>query len=357
MDNIKFNKLLNEKYFLLKNIAEKHNYSEELLDMITFIYISFYMDFGKICDFPLYDLFNKVKIIYDIGTVNEIAIKNNFSSMPSGSAAVTIFNPNLKVFKDASQKQNPQIILLGTHVDEYLATPALKLEMLAHEVRHALMGYYNTNILLDDNTYYMRSGLQETYYLRNDDLQEKFTFKRTGTTLDEITNTYIIELIINRIMSFKKYKIDNNNLRSYLNSIKTSQPDGRYRSIGYNSEVRLLYPLLLNEMFINLVNNHQFDGNINLVKEFIESNSNMCSYDELCELLDSIYNGNARYQLEAKNNNSEFIGAHINNINKIKSIIIDIQKNITNGNLSNNFGNNQNTKQYSSAHTLVKKIK
>ena len=39
----------------------------------------------------------------------------------------------------------------------------------------------------------------------------------------------------------------------YLNSIKTSQPDGRYRAIGYNSEVRLLYPLLVNEMFIHLI--------------------------------------------------------------------------------------------------------
>ena len=78
MENDKFNKILNEKYFLLKDIAKKYNYSEELLDMITFIYLSFYMDFGKKCDYPLYDLFNKVKIIYDIGTVNEISIKNGY---------------------------------------------------------------------------------------------------------------------------------------------------------------------------------------------------------------------------------------------------------------------------------------
>ena len=147
MDSIKFNKLLSEKYFLLKDIAQKYNYNEELLDMITFIYLSFYIDFGKNCDFPLYDLFNKVKIIYDHGTVDEISLKNNFGKMPGGSAAVTIFIPNLKVFNDSNLKQNPQTILLGTHVEDYLATPALKLEMLAHEVRHALMGYYNTNIL------------------------------------------------------------------------------------------------------------------------------------------------------------------------------------------------------------------
>lgn len=42
MDNVKINKLLNEKYFLLQDIAKKYNYSEELLDMITYIYIYIY---------------------------------------------------------------------------------------------------------------------------------------------------------------------------------------------------------------------------------------------------------------------------------------------------------------------------
>ena len=328
MDNVKFNKLLNEKYFLLQDIAKKYNYSEELLDMITYIYISFYMDFGKKCDYPLYDLFNKVKIIYDHGTINDIALKNNFGAMPSGSAAVTIFIPNLNVFKDVSLKQNPQTILLGTHVEEYLATPALKLEMLAHEVRHSLMGYYNTNILLDQNTYYMRSGLQEIYYSRNDDLKEQITTKIIGSTLDEITNTYIIELLVNRIMSFKKYEIENNSLKSYLNSIKTSQPDGKYRAIGYNSEVRLLYPLLVNEMFINLINQHQFDGEISVVKDFIESNTDICNYQNLCNLLDDVYNGNVKYTLEVQSNNLDFVNNHIDNINKAKSIVLDIESKI-----------------------------
>jgi len=328
MDDSKFNKILNEKYFLLQDIAKKYNYSEELLDMITLIYISFYMDFGKNCDFPLYDLFNKVKIIYGNGTINDIAIKNNFGSMPSGSAAVTLFTPNLNVFKDATLKQNPQTILLGTHVDEYLATPILKLEMLAHEIRHALMGYYNTNILLDENTYYMRSGLQETFYSKNDKLKDNFTTKHIGTTLDEVTNTYITEILVNRIMAFKRHKIENNNLRSYLNSIKTSQTDGKYRAIGYNSEVRLLYPLLLNEMFINLVNQHQFDGEISIVKDFIESNNDICNYEDLCQLLDEVYNGNGRYPLEVQNNNIDFVHNHIENIKKAKSIVLDIESKI-----------------------------
>lgn len=328
MESTKFNKLLKEKYFLLQDIAKKYNYSEELLDMITFIYLSFYIDFGKACDFPLYDLFNKVRIIYEYGTINEISIRNNFGEMSSGSAAVTIFTPNLKVFQNASLKQNPQTILLGTHVEEYLATPILKLEMLAHEVRHALMGYYKTNMLLDEKTYYMRSGLQETYYIRDGNAKEHFRISRTGMTLDEITNTYITELLVNRIMSFRKYRIENENLRRYLETLKTSHQDGRYRGIGYNFEVRLLYPLLLSEMFINVVNRHQFDGEIEKVKTFIERNSTFCNYKQLCELLDIIYANNGKYPEEVKNNNEEFIKQHIENINRVKSIVLDIHKSL-----------------------------
>lgn len=190
------------------------------------------------------------------------------------------------------------------------------------------MGYFNTNILLDENTYYMRSGLQETFYSKNDKLKENFTKKHIGITLDEITNTYITEILVNRIIAFKRHRIENANLRSYLNSINTSQPDGKYRAIGYNSEVRLLYPLLLNEMFINLVNQRQFDGKISIVKDFIENNTDICNYKDLCHLLDEVYNGNGRYALEIQNNNMDFVHNHIDNIKKAKSIVLDIESKI-----------------------------
>lgn len=328
MENNKFNKLLNEKYFLLKDIAKKYNYSEELLDMITFIYLSFYIDFGKKCDYPLYDLFNKVKIIYDIGTVNEISIKNGYGRTQDGIAAITIFTPNLKVFENVSLKQNPQTIILGTHVGKDLATEALKIEMLTHEVRHALMGYYNTNNLIDENTYYMRCGLHEKYYIKDDSLKNKYKVKENGSTIDEITNTYITELLINRIMELKKYRIENSTLNRYLSRVKTSQKDGRYRAIGYHNEIKLWYPLLLSEQFIDLVNQHQFDGDINIIKEYIESNTSLCSYEELSDLTDRIYNGNCRYNMELENNNIDFIQEHIKNIKKEKEIILDLKKNM-----------------------------
>ncbi len=328
MDNVKFNKLLNDKYFLFQDISKKYNYNEELLNMITFIYLSFYMDFGKSCDPVLYDLFNKVKIIYEHGSVDEIALRNDFGKISGGTAAATIFTPNLKVFDNPSLKQKPQTILLGTHVGEYLATSALKLEFLVHEVRHALMGYYRTNFLLDENTYYMRSGCEEIYYVKNKDIKEGFSTKSIGTILDEITNTYITEILVNRIMSFRKYKIENNNLKKYLDSVRTKQADGKYRVIGYQREVKLLYPLLLNEMFINLINQHQFDGEIDVIKDFINMSTSICSYEQFCELLDTVYNNNEKYSQAVQNNDMDFVHKHIQDINFAKSIVLDIQKSL-----------------------------
>lgn len=328
MESQKINKLLDEKYFLLQDIAKKYNYSEELLDMITYIYISFYMTFGKECDFPLYDLFDRVKIIYDIGTANEISIKNGFGSIPEGTIAVTLFLPNLRVFDNPSLKQKPQTIILASHVEEYLATPALKLEMLTHEVRHALMGYFKTNILLDSNTYYMRSGLQETFYTRGEMTNKEIKTHHVGTIIDEITNTYITELLVNRIMDLKKYKIHKSPLNSYVNTIVTAQKDGKYRSIGYQPEVQLFYPLLMNKTFLNTIDHHQFDGEICFVQSMIERNTDLCDYPSLCMLLDTVHEGNNQYKREQQAGNIDFIQEHIQNINKVKKIVLDLTKNI-----------------------------
>lgn len=327
MENIKFNKLLDDKYSLMSDIAKKYNYNDELLSMITFIYVAFYLDFGKEVDFPLYDLFNRVKIIYEEGNVSEIANKYGYGKMNDGCAAVTIFTPNFRVFNNPEAKQNSQVILLGTHVEDYLATPILKLEMLAHEIRHALMGYYNTNKLIDSNTYYMRSGLQETFYKRKDS-DNRVTSIARANTLAEITNTYITEIIVNRIMSFSNYDIKNSNLKRYLKSLGTKQPDGRYRAIGYNNEVRLLYPLLLNDMFINLVNQCEFDGNLDLVKNFIETNTDICSYDDFCKILDEVYKENNFFAKYVQEKNMDKINRHVENINKIKSVVMSIKENL-----------------------------
>ena len=232
--------------------------------------------------------------------------------MNDGCAAVTIFTPNFRVFNNPEAKQNSQVILLGTHVEDYLATPILKLD---------------TNKLIDSNTYYMRSGLQETFYKRKDS-DNRVTSIARANTLDEITNTYITEIIVNRIMFFSNYDIKNSNLKRYLKRLGTKQPDGRYRAIGYNNEVRLLYPLLLNDMFINLVNQCEFDGNLDLVKNFIETNTDICSYDDFCKILDEVYKENNFFAKYVQEKNMDKINRHVENINKIKSVVMSIKENL-----------------------------
>lgn len=328
MENLKFNKLLNEKYYLMQDIAKKYDYSEELLDMITLAYVSFYMDYGKKVDMPLYDLFDQVQIVYEPGNVAEIALRHGFGEMDAGTAAVTYFLPNLEVFKDQSLKQNPQIILLGTHVQDYLATTALKLEMIVHEVRHALMGYYNTNFLIGDDTYYMRSGLQETFYKKDETAKGGYKTRRDGRTLDEILNTYISELLVNRIKSFSNYDIDNANLRRYVKNIKTKHEDNLYRAIGYHSDVKLFHPVLLEKEFIDFVSEHQFIGDIEVVKEYIETLTNKMNYLEFCNLLDTINVDNPKYPRAVEEHNMEFVSQHIEHVREAKEVILDIKKSL-----------------------------
>lgn len=316
MDSKKFNKLLQDKYFLLKDIAQKYNYSEDLLNMLTFIYISFYMDFGGVCDKPLHDLFNRVEILFEEGTVNEISKKYGYGAVPDGVAGLTIFDPNFEIFKNPVLKQNPQKIILGTYLDEVRkSNPVLLFDVLIHELRHALMGYYNTNILLDENTYYMRSGLQESYYYKNSKAVRK------GEMLDEITNTYITALLVNRILSFKQYHIENRNFKRCLDSIKTKQEDGVYRSMGYYDGVYLLYPILSNPMFINLINKCEFYGTLENVKEFIENNNHICSYDQFCELLDDIMN----YAIKSPDGEDLANNKYVENVLRAKEVVNNLK--------------------------------
>ena len=83
-------------------------------------------------------------------------------------------------------------------------------------------------------------------------------------------------------------------------------------------------------MFINLVNQHQFDGEISIIKDFIVSNTDICNYEDLCYLLDDVYNGNEKYASEVQNNNVDFIHRYINNINRAKSIVLNIESKILN---------------------------
>ena len=333
MDDLSFNKVLNEKYHLIKDIAKNNNYTEELLNMLTFLFIAFYMDLGKDAEYPLYDIINNIKIIFEQGTLNDIAKKYKLKEMPESSVAITIFTNDLRKSKMTIIKQKPQTIILGTNIifqkSKQMATPTLILEMLMHEIRHILMGYYNSNIILDDNINYCRTGLHEIKYYPIIGSNDNYNIQEIGKILDEIYNTYATELLINRIIRFKKYNIQNQKLKIYLDSIMTHQPDNIYRSIGYNSMIRLFLPLLINKTLFDLVNYHQFDGQIQIIKDFIEHNSNLCNYEELNTLIDQIFSDNNQYETKRQENDMDFITTHINNIQKMKRIVLDINKNIS----------------------------
>lgn len=93
--------------------------------------------------------------------------------------------------------------------------------------------------------------------------------------------------------------------------------------------IRLFFPLLINKTLFDLVNYHQFDGQIQIIKNFIENNSNLCSYEELNDLIDQIFSDNNQYEVKKQKNDMDFIASHIKNIQIVKKIVLDINRNIS----------------------------
>lgn len=79
---------------------------------------------------------------------------------------------------------------------------------------------------------------------------------------------------------------------------------------------------------INIVAQHQYDGDLDVIKTMIDSNTTQCRCLEFCELLDSILDGNKKYEEAICYNDLEFIQQHIEQIQKVKSIVLELNKKI-----------------------------
>lgn len=88
----------------------------------------------------------------------------------------------------------------------------------------------------------------------------------------------------------------------------------------------MFYPVLLEKEFIDFVSEHQFIGDIEVIKEYIETLTNKMNYLEFCNLLDTINIDNPKYPQAVKEQNMEFVSEHIEHVREAKEVILDIKK-------------------------------
>lgn len=292
--------LIKEIYYDLVDVVKTYDYTKELHAMLTLAVFSLYLSMDKAC---LNDLMRVIKcssIYYEDFNIDLIIKKYGFNIKVSEKNNLVI---NALTINE--KYNNPTILISKKHNNQYKYLYEQKLhclELLIHELRHLLTNIHDTNYYIKNDIYYERFGLEE-----------KFSSNKEwplimGNTLDEVTNTFITEKLVNYIIQFNKELIDVVDIVNYLNNI---QYIDIYKSKSYQFEKVLLKELLNNQYFLEQCNYHAYYGNLLNFKNTFNNYSDYISYEDFNKLLDYISNNS--YQCDLKY--IEEFKRYTNNIN------------------------------------------
>ena len=156
--------------------------------------------------------------------------------------------------------------------------------------RDDLVNSYQKEILIKDNTLFLRTGLSYvSYTLPNFNSIDK----DSSYVLEEILNTYQTEEIVNLI---KNYKPDvESALYNTVYSLN-SETDSNYKSKSYYLEKSLLMPILDNRTFISTLNNLRITGDISDIEDWFNNiTGDKSSYSLLIKYLKEIMELEKKY--------------------------------------------------------------
>jgi hypothetical protein len=284
------NNILIEKYIpIIDSISNKYNYDNNIKHLLYLIIPAFITKY-KYKEQLIINTFQNIPII--ISDEKSNTINAFYTSIPS--------------YKDNNLITKKYIVI--NNYDKISLVNLL--DSLIHEFNHAINSYQN-EILIKDNTLYLRTGLTYvTYTLPNLISKEK----DSSYILEEIINTRQTETIIDIIKNYKDTSIISisNTIYAINNETNTN-----YISNAYFLETRLLNNLLNNKTFIYTLENLRIEGNIEDIEKWFNNIMGLKNgYKELINNLKKIVT------LEEKLSNTKYLKNYY--ISKIKSTSKDI---------------------------------
>ena len=187
------------------------------------------------------------------------------------------------------------------------------LDNLVHEFNHAVNSYQK-EILIKDNTLYLRTGLS---YAKYDVNNLEAISKDDSYILEEILNTHQTEEIINYIKNYHdRERIEFNHTVDAINH----ETDDKYKSSAYYLENTLMRDILNNKTFISTLNNLRITGDILDISDwFNHITGDNDSYQKLIQYLKEIMNLEEKYSTQKffKNRTIEKIKDYIRKIMNI----------------------------------------
>ncbi|MBE6157251.1 MAG: hypothetical protein E7160_00430 [Firmicutes bacterium] len=168
-------------------------------------------------------------------------------------------------------KVQPSIYVVNSwNIDYFTLT-----EYIVHELNH-VVNTYNRNILIKNNSYYLRSGLQLDN-INSSEIKNK--------NIDEGINVLQTAEIMNIIRKFSKYKVKDKEISELLKRIKYFQFIKR-RGIGYEYTSDIVKELYKDGYFKLISDESRIKGNIEELVDYFDNKTYNGAFNELSKQLD-----------------------------------------------------------------------
>lgn len=244
-DNI-INFCLKKYKVVIDFIGEKFNYDENLRHLLYVIITAFVIKYGVKNENVIIDCFSNTKIY--------------FGNCDNGVSAY--FNRNLLL--DEKYYTQKYIVIDSNDSKNYIHF----LDTIIHEFNHAINSMKN-EIKEDKNKVYLRTGLSYIEYDKGN--IQIGNCKSKDFVLEEIINTKQTEEIIDIILNFNKYEIDDIEIVNFINSIVNEITNLKYKSQAYSVQTYICKDLISNKTFISTLENLRFNGDVDVVSDWFDN--------------------------------------------------------------------------------------
>ena len=183
--------------------------------------------------------------------------------------------------------------------EKFFVTPDLDLEVIVHEINHVINSI-NNPICLRNGNKVLRVGVMLN------GLEYDFV---EGRTLEESINVLQAAEIVEHILEFTQYNIEDKEIARELEKLKYAYGKKR-NGYGYGNTTFIIKDLYMNERFNYLLKKHRLSGLIKPIREDFDSKVGCDAMSDFSRVLDEI---NSKYvDVDGTNKAFEYVKKYNN---------------------------------------------
>lgn len=276
--NESVNQLLNYSKMLLDQMNQGKNYCGRFKEMQYLIFAGMISYYGFDHIKEIYETFEKTRFVYsNMSMINILKNLNLYNSEMEGMLKVGRVPAlcDTHVFNDKfGNRMRADSIVIST---DYDSPPVNLLDSIAHECNH-IVNSVNKSIFSDSDKSFVRTGL----YVSG--LSHSYV---SGQGLEECVNVLQTADIINEILRFTEFDIDDPFIANAISNIKYAG-GMKHREVGYEHVVPFIKPLYDNRVFCRIVKDARMSGDIEKIDWEFDRKVGENAFSELKQCTDEI---------------------------------------------------------------------